>query len=130
MSKGPNFNRVQLDQGVSNRLRNLKARTGLARNYLCRIALCYSLRAPRPPSPAEYNSNGQELARYLLLGDDAPLYIALVQERLIEEGLDPEEDFYDQFVAHINRGVEQLSGRADDLTDLYDLIPGEIKQES
>lgn len=129
MSRGPDFNRVQLDQGVSNRLRNLKARTGLSRNYLCRIGLCYSLREPVPPNPGEYNANGQELDRYLLLGDDTPLYIALTQERLIEEGKDPEADFYEHFVAHINRGVEQISGRVSDLTDLYDLIPGDIQPE-
>lgn len=129
MSKGSNFNRVQLDNSVTYKLRNLKGETGLARNYLCRIGLCYSLREPRPPSPKEYDSEGQELDRYLLLGDEAPLYIALVKERLIQEGRDPEEDFYDQFVAHINRGVEQISGRTDDLTDLYSLIPGELKEE-
>ena len=129
MSRGSDFNRVQLDKGVTNRLRNLKARTGLSRNYLCRIGLCYSLREPIPPTPGEYSANGQELDRYLLLGDDAPLYIALTQERLIEEGKDPEGDFYEHFVAHINRGVEQVSGRVSDLTDLYDLIPGDIKTE-
>jgi DNA sulfur modification protein DndE len=133
MSRGSDFNRVQLDKGVTNRLRNLKARTGLSRNYLCRIGLCYSLREPIPPSPGEYNANGQELDRYLLLGDDAPLYIALTQERLIEEGRDPEEDFYRQFVAHINRGVEQISGRVSDLTDISNLIPadgGERQRQS
>ena len=61
MSKGSDFNRVQLDRGVTHILRNLKGKTGLARNYLCRIALCYSLREPQPPSPAEYNAEGQEL---------------------------------------------------------------------
>jgi DNA sulfur modification protein DndE len=130
MSRGSEFNRVQLDKGVTNLLRNLKARTGLSRNYLCRIGLCYSLREPIPPSPGEYNTNGQELDRYLLLGDDAPLYIALTQERLIGEGRDPEGDFYQYFVAHINRGVEQVSGRISDLTDLVDLIPAdEIKRQ-
>lgn len=130
MSKGPDFNRVKLDKGVTNRLRNLKAKTGLSRNYLCRIGLCYSLREPVPPSPEEYNAAGQELDRYLLLGDDAPLYVALVQERLIEENRDPEDEFYDHFVAHINRGVEQLSGQTSDLTDLYNLIPEGLKSEA
>jgi DNA sulfur modification protein DndE len=126
MSKGSDFNRVQLDKGVTNLLRNMKARTGLSRNYLCRIGLCYSLGEPVPPSPEEYNSNGQELDRYLLLGEDAPMYIALTKERLIEENRDPEEEFYDQFVAHINRGVEQMSGRISDLTDIYNLIPADM----
>ncbi|WP_083252392.1 DNA sulfur modification protein DndE [Haladaptatus sp. W1] len=129
MSKGTDFNRVQLDKGVTNRLRNLKADTKLSRNYLCRIGLCYSLREPRPPSPGEYDANGQEFNRYLLLGDHDPLYIALVQERLISEDKDPENDFYEEFVAHINRGVEQISGRVRDLTDLYEMMPGELKKE-
>ncbi len=130
MSRGPDFNRVKLDEGVTNKLRMLKGQTGLSRNYLCRIGLCYSLREPVPPSPHEYDSDGQELDRYLLLGDDAPLYIALVQERLIEEDRDPEEEFYDQFVAHINRGVEQVSGRVSDLSDIYGLIPEDLKTEA
>lgn len=130
MSRGPDFNRVKLDESVTNKLRMLKGRTGLSRNYLCRIGLCYSLREPVPPSPQEYDADGQELDRYLLLGDDAPLYIALVQERLIEEDRDPEGEFYDQFVAHINRGVEQISGRVSDLTDIYDLIPEDLKTEA
>lgn len=130
MSRGTDFNRVKLDESVTNKLRMLKGRTGLSRNYLCRIGLCYSLREPVPPSPQEYDADGQELDRYLLLGDDAPLYIALVQERLIEENRDPEEEFYDQFVAHINRGVEQISGRVSDLTDVYDLIPEDLKAEA
>lgn len=128
MSKGTEFSRVQLDKGVSNHLRRLKGDTGLPRNYLCRIGLCYSLREPRPPAPQSFDSEGQELGRYLLLGDHDPLYIAMVKERLIVEGRDPDEDFYEQFVAHINRGVKQLAGRTSDLTDLYDLIPGELKE--
>lgn len=125
MNKQTNFSRVQLDLDVSNRLRNLKSRTGLSRNYLCRIGLCYSLREPVPPSPEEYDSEGQELNRYLLLGDDLALYIALTQERLIEEGKDPEKEFYEHFVAHINRGVNQLSGRINNLSDFHDLLPAE-----
>jgi DNA sulfur modification protein DndE len=130
MSEGALFNRVQLDEDVTNVLRNLKARTGLSRNYLCRIGLCYSLREPIPPSPMEYDANGQELDRFLLLGEDAPLYVALTQQRLIDEDRDPETEFYEQFVAHINRGVEQMAGRVSDLSDLYDLIPSIEIEES
>ena len=130
MSEGALFNRVQLDEDVTNVLRNLKARTGLSRNYLCRIGLCYSLREPIPPSPMEYDANGQELDRFLLLGEDAPLYVALTQQRLIDEDRDPEAEFYEQFVAHINRGVEQMAGRVSDLSDLYDLIPSIEIEES
>lgn len=127
--QGPDFGRIQLDQGVSNKLRQLKARSGISRNYLCRMALCYSLREPRPPSPQEYDAQGQELPRHLLLGEQDSLYVALVQERLLNEGRDPYDDFYEYFVAHTNRGVEQIAGRITDMTDLYDLIPQELKDQ-
>lgn len=128
MSEIASFSRVQLDEGVTNKLRSLKGQTGLERNYLCRIALCYSLREPQPVQPSEYDSEGQELNRSLLLGDHDAMYIALTQERLRQEGRDIEEEFYEQFVAHINRGVEQI-GRLSDLSDLYDLIPGDLKAQ-
>lgn len=126
MSDPTSFTRVQLDESVTNKLRSLKGQTGLARNHLCRIALCYSLREPQPVQPGEYDAEGQELNRSLLLGDHDPLYIALVQERLRQENRELDEEYYEQFVAHINRGVEQIT-RVDDLTDLYDLVPGELK---
>lgn len=129
MSSGPNFTRVQLDESVTNKLRSLKGQTGLARNYLCRIALCYSLSESQPVQPSEYDAEGQELNRSLLLGDHDSMYIALTQERLRKEGRDIEDEFYDQFVAHINRGVEQI-GRVNDLTNLHDLIPGQLKVDN
>lgn len=128
MSDPVNFTRVTLDEGVSNKLKALQSRTGLSRNYLCRIGLCYSLREQQPVQPGEYDAEGQELNRSLLLGDHDPVYIALTLERLEREGREPDEEFYTQFVAHINRGVEQI-GRISDLTDLYEMIPGELKTD-
>jgi len=121
------FNRITIGDKATNRLQMLQANTGMTPNYLCRIGLCYSLNEPRPPNPEEYNSDGQTFNRYTLLGEHDTLYMALVKERLIQEGKDLEEDLYEEFVAHLNRGVIRAFGNVRDLTDFDDLMPGEVK---
>lgn len=123
------FNRVQIGTRATQRLQMLKGDTDITPNYLCRIGLCYSLREPRPPNPEEYNSDGQTFNRYTLLGEHDALYMALLKERLLQEGMDPEEDLEEQFVAHLNRGVVRVFGNINELTDFYDLIPNDLKDE-
>ena len=124
------FNRVQIDSQVTIRLRMLKGRTGMTPNFLCRIGLCYSLNEPRPPNPEEYNSDGQTFNRYTLLGEHDALYMAMVKERLIQEGKAPDDDLKEEFVAHLNRGVMRLFGRISDVSDFHDLLPNEMKNTS
>lgn len=122
------FNRVQIDSKATTRLQMLKGDTEITPNYLCRIGLCYSLNEPRPPNPEEYNSEGQTFNRYTLLGEHDALYMALLKERMLQEGLDPEEDLEEQFVAHLNRGVIRVFGNINELTDFYDLVPNHLKE--
>lgn len=121
------FNRITIGNKATNRLQMLQANTGMTPNYLCRIGFCYSLNEPRPPNPEEYDNDGQTFNRYTLLGEHDTLYMALLKERLIQENKDPEEDLYDEFVAHLNRGVIRAFGNVNDLTDFEDLVPGEVK---
>jgi DNA sulfur modification protein DndE len=123
------FNRVQIDSKATVRLQMLKGNTGLTPNYLCRIGLCYSLNESRPPNPDEYNSEGQTFNRYTLLGEHDALYMALLKERLLQRGMDPEEDLEEQFIAHLNRGVIRAFGNINDLDDFYELIPNGLKDE-
>lgn len=123
------FTRVQIGSDATTRLRMLKGDTGITPNYLCRIGLCYSLNEPRPPSPGEYDAGGQTFNRYTLLGEHDALYMALVKERLLQEGKDPEDDLYEEFVAHLNRGVIRIHGNIRDLSDLYQLIPNNLKED-
>lgn len=124
------INRVQIDEDVTYKLQNLGRGTGLTPNYIARIALTYSLGEQQPPSMEEYDTAGKEFNRYTLLGENDSLYIALVKKRMLNEGYDPESQLEDYFLAHLNRGIETLSGRISDLTDLYELIPGELKTDS
>ena len=123
------FNRVQIGTKATNRLQMLKGQTEITPNYLCRIGLCYSLNEPRPPSPDEYNADGQTFNRYTLLGEHDALYMALLKERMLQEGKDPDEDLYEEFVVHLNRGVNQVFGNISDVSDFYDLVPNELKEE-
>jgi DNA sulfur modification protein DndE len=124
------FNRIQISTDATNRLQMLKGKTGLTPNYLCRIGLCYSLNEPRPPNPEEYNNDGQTFNRYTLLGEHDALYMALLKERLIQEGKDPEENLYDEFVAHLNRGVIRVHGNITDLSDFQALVPNTLKEDT
>ncbi len=124
------FNRVQISSDATFRLNQLKGNFDITPNYLCRIGLCYSLNEPRPPNPKEYDSDGKVFNRYTLLGEHDALYMAMVKERLLQEGKDPEEDLYKEFVAHLNRGVFHLYSRLDDPSDFYELLPGEIKDDT
>ena len=121
------FNRVQIGTKATKRLQMLKGQTDITPNYLCRIGLCYSLNEPRPPTPEEYNSDGQTFNRYTLLGEHDALYMALLKERMLQEGKNPEEDLYDEFVAHLNRGVIRVFGNISQVTDFYNLVPNELK---
>ena len=123
------FNRVQIGTKATNRLQMLKGQTEITPNYLCRIGLCYSLNEPRPPNPGEYNTDGQTFNRYTLLGEHDALYMALLRERMLQEGKDPEEDLYEEFVAHLNRGVNRVFGNISDVSDFYDMVPKELKDE-
>lgn len=123
------FNRVQIGTKATNRLQMLKGQTEITPNYLCRIGLCYSLNEPRPPTPDEHNADGQTFNRYTLLGEHDALYMALLKERMLQEGKDPDEDLYEEFVAHLNRGVNRVFGNISDVSDFYELVPNELKKE-
>jgi DNA sulfur modification protein DndE len=55
--------------------------------------------------------------------------MALLKERMIQEDKDPEEDLYEEFVAHLNRGVIRLHGNISDLSDFQALVPNNLKQD-
>lgn len=117
------LNRVYVNDEVEQRLRILKARTGLTPNLLCRLGFCLSLSEPGIPDPHLYStSQAREFNRYTLTGQWDSLFFALLRERLLEDHLDPEDDLETQFKAHLNRGVLLLYQRLRNLEDLADLV--------
>ena len=98
----------------------IKGRTGLTPNILSRIAFCLSLNEPGIPNQ-KMDSQGQEFNRYTLTGEWDSFYMALLRTRLLNSGLDPDENLLTHFKAHIERGVVLLHNRVKGFKDLVAL---------
>lgn len=117
------FNRIHVGEQVDLRLRSLKARTGLTPNLLCRLGFCLSLTEPGIPDPQLYaDGQAREFNRYTLTGQWDLFFFSLLRERLVLDGLDPENDLEAQFKAHLCRGVLLLYQRLKSLEDLELLL--------
>lgn len=117
------FNRIHIGKETDQRLRNLKSRTGLTPNLLCRIGFCLSLAEPGIPDAQLYaDGNVREFNRYTLTGQWEIFFFSLLRERLQQDGLDVEANLEPQFKAHLNRGVTLLSQRIKTVADLTTLV--------
>ena len=110
--------RIPFTVEADNRLRMLKARTGITPNILCRIGFCLSLEEPSVPAilPDDY-TQGREINRYTLLGKEDVIYVSLLAVRLHKDKL-PSAEINNMFLAHIHRGVETLAARIKSIGDL------------
>ena len=112
------LNRITVCEQADTYLRSLKAKTGLTPNLLCRMGFCLSLRMPEVPNPLDYDENSpRELNRYTLTGQWDNLFVALLKERMRQDGLSLEQ-IEDQFRAHLNRGVIVLFQRVKNQGDI------------
>jgi DNA sulfur modification protein DndE len=117
------LNRIYVGEEVDWRLRNLKARTGLTPNLLCRLGFCLSLAEPGIPDPQLYaDGQAREFNRYTLTGQWDLFFFSLLRERLAQDELDPEAHLEAQFKAHLSRGVLLLYQRLKNLEDLADMV--------
>ena len=119
------FTRIRVCSEVTNKLIQMKGKTGLTPNFLSRIAFCVSLNEAGVPDPKMYDEEGQEFNRYTLTGEWDLFFISLLKERLVLDGLDSNSDLSTQFRAHLNRGIISIYPRIRGLTDLVNLIPKE-----
>ena len=100
----------------------MKGRTGLTPNILCRFGIILSAREPGAAVPSEYDSDGMEFNRYTLFGAHEAMIVAIMKERCLEDGLDPEIAMPEQMRAHINRGVVILYPRLRSVIDIVSLL--------
>src|SRR5215510_13354374 len=106
------FTRIYVGKDVDMKLRNLKARTGLTPNLLCRLGFCLSLAEPGIPDAQLYaDGHEREFNRYTLTGQWDAFFFALLRERMHQDSLDLETDLESQFKAHLSRGVTLLYQR-------------------
>lgn len=117
------LNRIYVGEKVDLRLRQLKGKTGLKPNLLCRLGFCLSLEEPGIPDPTLYADRAvREFNRYTLTGQWDGLFFALLRERMTLDKLDLEKELDDQFLAHLSRGVLLLYSRMKSLEDLSTLV--------
>ncbi len=102
-------------------LKMLKARTGITPNVLCRMGLSLSLDEPGRPRPVERGGPpAREINRYTLLGEYDVVFVALLRTRAEEDGVG-KGALDEEFLAHVHRGIQLLSGRLKSLQDLDSL---------
>jgi DNA sulfur modification protein DndE len=90
----------------------LKTRTGIAHwNVLCRWAFCLSLRQPTPPAALDIPTDSNvEMSWHVFGGDAHEIYLALLKERCVADGLDiSDEVLARQFRLHLHRGISYLA---------------------
>lgn len=114
------LNKIILSKGASDCLKQMQGRTGLTPNILSRIGFCLSISEPGIPDPATYPEEDREFNRYTLLGEWDGLYVALLKQRLLQDGISL-DDAEPQFRAHLHRGVIALSRIAKSPADLLRL---------
>lgn len=104
---------VRISPAGKDQLITLKRRTGLKHwNELGRWALCRSLAEPtRPPDVPIPTDGGLEIEWRTFAGRLADLYVDLLVQRCIVDGLAPEpRTVQRQLLLHLHRGIGYLAG--------------------
>lgn len=117
---------IRLSQQAKDQLIKLKRLTGIEHwNVLCRCALCVSLSEQSVPPAAKIPTDSNvEMSSKVFGGRYADLYMALLKERCVRDGLGTDsETLAQQFRLHLHRGISYLAGnknlrKIDDLVSL------------
>jgi DNA sulfur modification protein DndE len=122
------FSEMHFSEDASRKLSQMKGRIGLTPSILARIGFCLSLENPVQPDPSDYEGTGYiSIKRHVLTGPYDALFIALLKERCFQDSLG-EEQWLNQFKAHMNRGVLLLDKRLKSLDGLALTLPAEWRQ--
>jgi DNA sulfur modification protein DndE len=113
--------RIPFTSDNDNRMRTLKARTGITPNLLARCGFCISLEEPGFPKSIKFQDDiGREINRTTLLGQYDEMFIALMKTWMIEHNvsIEAEDEINRLFVDHMNRGLENVHSRVKNVGDL------------
>ena len=104
---------VRLSSQGKDQLIRLKSKTGISQwNILCRWAFCISLKEDTVPTPVEIPADSNvEMSWHVFGGECHELYLALLKERCIKDGVDIGDDsaVNRQFRLHLHRGLGYLA---------------------
>lgn len=115
---GLSVRRVNFSKEADTRMKRLKGQTGVTPNLFCRIGFCMSLEDPTPVVASHHPPGPRDINRYTLTGDFDSVMVALLRQRLAEDGLDWDEHASEQFRLHMNRGVHLVAMRATSIHEL------------
>ena len=104
---------IRLASQAKDQLVRLKSKTGISQwNILCRWAFCISLAEETPPTPVDIPADSNvEMTWHVFGGEYHEVYLALLQERCIVDGIDIHDDaaVNRQFRLHLHRGLGYLA---------------------
>ena len=103
---------IHLSQQAKDQLLRLKRATGLTTwNVLCRWGLCASLAETGAPAPKKIPADSNvEMSWRVFAGSDSDVFLALVRERCVHDGLATDPDTVaEQFRLHLHRGIAYLA---------------------
>ena len=121
----PRFSRLRMSLRSQNLMAQLKSRTGMAPNVTGRLAICMSLGDPSPPNPDEFDERGSEIYPSAMFGEHEEMFMALMLQRLGEDGLDPDAYLNRMVRAHFNRGAIALFARVHEIADIGRVVAEE-----
>jgi DNA sulfur modification protein DndE len=119
------LNLIKFETKASNDLKALKARTGITPNLLCRIGFCLSVEDVSALDPDAFPADSDRIIeRHVLLGSYDTLFVAMMKERVHQDGLDPHDNelLGKYFRAHVHRGIHLLIKRVKTFADLARVI--------
>ena len=116
------FRRIRFSKDADNRLKRLKALTGITPNILCRYAFAIALNEKGAAQNSKFNEDStREIARGTLLGDYEQAAACLTQQ-WCELNDDLGQSIDDVYRALLHRGIDTLSSRVKSPGDLGGLL--------
>ena len=115
---------IRLSQQAKDQLTRLKRVTGIDHwNELCRWGFCVSLAEQSVPAAARIPADSNvEMSWRVFGGRYADLYLALLKERCVRDGLGTAPDVLaHQFRLHLHRGISYLAANKE-LRKIDDLV--------
>jgi len=115
---------IRLSQSAKEQLTKVKRATGIKHwNELCRWAFSISISEDSLPAATKIPSDSNvEMSWRVFGGRYADVYMILLKERCIQDGLDTKpEILIQQFRLHLHRGISYLAGNSD-MRSIDDLI--------
>jgi len=117
-------NRFRISQIATEALKQVKTKTGLTPNILCRFALALSLRDGEKGGVTDVDTDGSEFNTPTLFGEYHLVYEAAIHQ--VHGPLKP-KDVQRVVANHIEVGVERLK-RVSGLGDLLSFTPLELRK--